>query len=56
MLLYRINTDEYTHILLKHYFISALYHSVLFQRSKRYPQGVQQMHFISEVNKIIHQM
>ena len=56
MKLHQINADECTHTLLKHHFISTLYHSDMLQPSKGYPQGVRMLHYSSKVNKMSHQM
>jgi len=56
MKLYQTNADECTHVLLKHHFISILYHSDMFQPSKGHPQRVQLIYFSSKVNKTSHQI
>ena len=55
---YQFGLRTYQHpcVLLKHHFISTLYHSDMIQPSKNHPQGVQQMHFNSKINKMSHQI
>ena len=43
-------------ILLKYHFINTIYHSDIFQPLKGHPQGVQLIHWSSNLKKMSHQM